>query len=333
MTTPHVQSCVSTLLAAQHHVVTSDQLHGAGLTYENVVRLVDEGCLLRLRRSVYVDRDWWASSAPWDRHAVRARGYAMALGATAAAAAEETADAVDARRAPGRLALSHHSALALQGAGLYGVDDLVHLCRIDGGRGHRSSGLMMHAPVRPEHTVVVDGLRVVMPALACLQVAVLAGAEAGLVAADSLLRDGVVTREALTDARPHLKARAAGPVVDLVLALADGRRESAGESRTAWLAHQLGLPPLVPQVVISEDDGSFVARVDFVVEGTRVVVEFDGMMKYTDPGTLAAEKLREDRLRELGYEVVRITWADLARPETVRRRIQAALDRAAARAA
>ena len=39
---------------------------------------------------------------------------------------------------------------------------------------------------------------------------------------------------------------------------------------------------LVPQVVIRDHDGEFVARVDFVVEGTSVVVEFDGKVKYGD---------------------------------------------------
>lgn len=43
------------------------------------------------------------------------------------------------------------------------------------------------------------------------------------------------------------------------------------------------------------------------------IVEFDGKVKYRgDDGTaLFDEKRREDRLRSLGYIVVRIIWADL----------------------
>lgn len=38
---------------------------------------------------------------------------------------------------------------------------------------------------------------------------------------------------------------------------------------------------------------------------------------------LVAEKFLEDRLRDLGYEVVRVTWSDLAHPERILERIPA----------
>ncbi len=84
---------------------------------------------------------------------------------------------------------------------------------------------------------------------------------------------------------------------------------------------------VTPQVVISDRDGSFVARVDFLVDGTAVVVEFDGKVRYAagDPGVLWQEKRREDRLRRLGYVVVRITWADLETPGAVAAKVRAAL--------
>ncbi|KYH46098.1 hypothetical protein AZH51_10665 [Branchiibius sp. NY16-3462-2] len=52
-------------------------------------------------------------------------------------------------------------------------------------------------------------------------------------------------------------------------------------------------------------------RTDFRVVGTRVLVEFDGATKYDEPGALWREKLREDRIRSLGWIVVRLTWSDL----------------------
>jgi very-short-patch-repair endonuclease len=64
-----------------------------------------------------------------------------------------------------------------------------------------------------------------------------------------------------------------------------------------------------------------------------VVLEFDGAGKYLDHADLLAEKDREDRIREMGYEVVRIRWSDLARPGLLRRRILAAIARAEERAA
>ena len=77
--------------------------------------------------------------------------------------------------------------------------------------------------------------------------------------------------------------------------------------------------------------GRFVGRVDFLVEGL-VVVEFDGLVKYAGQegrAALAAEKARESAIVDLGYEVVRLVWADLANPAEVARRIRAARTRGA----
>ena len=70
------------------------------------------------------------------------------------------------------------------------------------------------------------------------------------------------------------------------------------------------------------------ARVDFLVGG-HVIVEFDGAVKYKtgDGAVLFQEKQREDRLRELGFEVVRVIWSELDRPAEVIGRVQAALAR------
>jgi hypothetical protein len=61
-----------------------------------------------------------------------------------------------------------------------------------------------------------------------------------------------------------------------------------------------------------------------------LLVEFDGRQKYAQAQDLWDEKRREDRIRSMGWEVVRLTRADLRDPATVRRRIERALARAAA---
>jgi len=116
-----------------------------------------------------------------------------------------------------------------------------------------------------------------------------------------------------------------------MMALVDPRSESVGESRTRLVLVAAGLE--VRSQVKVVDRGAILARVDLLVAG-RVVVEFDGAVKYADDAsgrTLYTEKKREDRLRELGFEVVRVTWADLAHPEVVLQRVRAALVRAATR--
>ena len=164
------------------------------------------------------------------------------------------------------------------------------------------------------------------PAPALVQHAVDHGIVTGVVSADAALRQGAVSLEQLTEqvdavaTWPH-SSRAAS-----MLRLVDGRRESVGESRCGVALAMAGID-VTPQVAIRDEHGDFVARVDFLVNGTMVVIEFDGKVKYAagDPTVLWHEKRREDRLRRLGYVVVRITWAQLERPGAVAAAVRAAL--------
>jgi hypothetical protein len=299
------------LLAARDGVVTARLLRDQGLSTAQVASLVRRGTLLRLRRDVLVDRARWEASPHWARHAVRARGVMASLDP----------------HGTKPLALSHHSALALHGVDLYGVDDAAHLVRVGAGRGHRSRGLQIHAPVEQEHVTDAFGLKVVCVPAAVLQVAAQSGVPSGLVAADSAIRAGLCTRADLTGLLDWSALRKDRPAARVVAARASGLHESAGESRCAWLLHVLGLPQARPQVTLRTRAGDFVARVDLYIAEHRLVVEFDGMGKYTDPAVVRREKLREDRLRALGVQVVRLTWADLDQPEVVRRKVQSAIAR------
>lgn len=302
---------VRQLLAAHDNVVTARELKGIGLTTNQIAALVSRGLLLRLRRDVLVDAGWWSTLSAWDRHVPRARGVLRSLDPAGT----------------GGLALSHHSALAVHGVALHGVDHDVHLVRTAPGRGYRSTSLQVHVAVGSEQLMSAHGLPVLRPAPAVLQVAAASGIEAGLVAADHALRERLCTRDQLRKSLDGLPLRIGRPFAAVVAERTDGRHESAGESRTAWALHLLGYRGVEPQVTIRTAQGQFVARVDFLLG--RVVIEFDGMAKYDDRSVLRSEKRREDALRSLGYQVVRITWAELADLPALRRKIDAALARAA----
>ena len=134
---------------------------------------------------------------------------------------------------------------------------------------------------------------------------------------DAALARHVTTRADLTAALDLPGARYGLADARAAVDAVDPKAESPGETRTRLILVAAGLD-VRSQVTIEDVDGA-VGRVDFLVGG-RVVVEFDGLVKYDGADgklALAREKVREDRLRAAGFRVVRLTWADLAHPERV----------------
>jgi len=126
--------------------------------------------------------------------------------------------------------------------------------------------------------------------------------------------------ELAAERRRRLPRRGGGHV-ERVLDFAGTLSESVLESHARVLFATAGLPVPVQQAPIRVE-GRFVARVDFLWPGARLIVEVDGMGKYAEPGALQAEKTRQNRLIAAGYTVLRFTWADIhQRPETVVRMI------------
>lgn len=312
------------------------QLLRVGHPRKEIYRAVRSGMLHRVRRDAVVLASALDGATPWERRYLETMAVAASLAPVTSA--------------PGGVpshALSHVSALVAHGLPYLDQDPLVHLVRTDGRRGRRDETVFVHRPVDRSWLVTVDAVVTVDPVLAAVQTAALDGPEAGLVAVDGVLRaarERDLARRSGGDESEHARtSRLLHRALDehlgngrrharTAVEFADGRSESAGESRARWLVHLLGFG-VIPQVEVRDPQGLFVARVDLMVEGHRVVIEFDGSGKYDDRRALVAEKHREDRLRRLGYEVVRLTWADLARPRFVRHQVLAAVERARQRAA
>lgn len=134
--------------------------------------------------------------------------------------------------------------------------------------------------------------------------------EEGLIVADAAMRAGLVDEPALRQVFATAMGWPGVRRARRVLAFADPRSESPLESVARWTFARAGLPPPVPQLTIRDSDG-WTARVDFGWEEDRVVGEADGLSKYTKTEVLRAEKIRQERLEQLGYTVVRFTWNEI----------------------
>ena len=156
------------------------------------------------------------------------------------------------------------------------------------------------------------------------------GIPAGIASIDAALHTGGTDTDALQAALGEIAAWPRSSRARCAIAWSDGRAESLGESVTRAILRGAGYR-VDSQVRIADGDGVVVARVDLGIEGTHVLLEFDGKVKYTDggPDALFREKKREDRIRSLGYVVIRVTWADLFHAERIVRAVRDALATAA----
>ena len=166
--------------------------------------------------------------------------------------------------------------------------------------------------VPDHHLTSVRGAVVRTPARTAVDLARKGPALSAVVVLDGARRLGVSRAEleqVLDDCRGWPGVQQARRWVDF----ADGRAESALESVGRWRMHEAELPPPDLQVVVSDQDGP-IGRTDFLWEAYRTIGEADGLAKYrcadgtADFARLRAEKLREDRLRDAGWEVFRFSW-------------------------
>lgn len=154
-----------------------------------------------------------------------------------------------------------------------------------------------------------------------------------VVALDDALRRSLVDRKDLDALALAAKGLPGAPGLRAAVRLADDASQSAGESLCRVAFHQAGLPDPVLQYEVRDAKG-LVGRVDLCWPEFRVIVEFDGRVKYDAllrPGerpsdALWREKRREDRLRACGYRVIRVTWDEILKePDAVCRRVSEAL--------
>lgn len=117
---------------------------------------------------------------------------------------------------------------------------------------------------------------------------------------------------------------------ELAVEASDRSAESPLETRCRLLFRAHGLPEPETQTVLVDPSDGWRARVDFLWPAHRTVVEADGLLKYTVPADLWAEKLRQERIEELGWVVLRVTWAQVTRdPERTVARVRRAFARGA----
>jgi hypothetical protein len=300
-------------------LVRRRELLAAGYADDELRRGVRAGLLAVVRRGTYVPADA-VPDGPEAGHALR----------VCAALPEFAPDAV----------VSHVSAAVLHGLPVWGIPlDRVHLTRPRRSGARRGTVVHVHAaPVDADEVVGVHepgrgGLPVTSVARTVVDLARELDFERAVAVADAALHRRLVTPADLARAMSRARGRPGAPAARRVVAFADGRSESVGESRSRVAISAAGLPVPLPQWEVFATGGRRLGRVDFGWPDRATVGEFDGRVKYgsllapgQEPGdAVFAEKRREDALRDAGLRVVRWTWSDLADFAEVAGRLRRAL--------
>lgn len=232
--------------------------------------------------------------------------------------------------------LSHTSAAVLHGLPTWRSElRRVHVAR-DGGYGGRVGAVVhVHPAALPEWQVVeIGGRRVTSLARTVVDVGCMLPLFRSVPIGDAALAVGLA-REELAEVLAGCRRRHGAPRARRMVGMLDPRSESVGESCSRVTLVQIGLPTPELQFEVFDPYGHLVGRCDFYWRGHRTLGEYDGQVKYgrlLEPGqhpgdVVAQEKVREDRLRDEGFQLVRWTWPDLSHPEVLRRRIQRAFER------
>lgn len=288
--------------ASLNHVFATRDAEAAGIPRLRLVALRRDGRLTHLTRGMWTTL---RPDDPTEEHVLRTIGII--------------------RRQRVKCGATAHSALVLHNLPLVDADlTRVHLIRSTGTATRRAAdhtmwGHSLDLTETTAHPHISTSVPCTPLATAIAHAGAVGSPRTALAAADAALHRGLVTATQLEVAAAELPSgtpRAAA--VRRALAGVDGRHESPGESLTALVLRDLGFT-VDPQVWV----GPY--RVDFLITGSRVIVEFDGAVKYTDKEALIAEKRREDELRRRGFVVVRLMWSDIHRPDHVRALIEAAL--------
>ena len=290
----------------KHGIFLRGEAITLGYTDQDLARALRLNVLHRVRHGSYVFRDCWDALSTNEKHALRAMAVL--------------------RTARTTLVCSHTTAALLHRAPTWELPlEDVHVTRRDRRSGRRETGLAQHRGLLlPGDVVDLEGTSVTSPTRTALDLTTMVDVEHCLPVLDYFLHTGVTTKSELRRGAEAMSLWSGTLHTDLAIALANSRRESVGESRTSYMLWRHGVPAPQTGYEFHDTSGRLLFRVDFAWPELGVFLEFDGKekyLKYLRPGETVVDAVLREKKREewicrlTGWRCIRITWADLYRPE------------------
>jgi hypothetical protein len=229
--------------------------------------------------------------------------------------------------------LSHTTAALLHGFRLWTPPRTTHVVQAYNASSVSADDVTRHRlPLGARERVVLGGLPVTSPARTVADCLRASPPLDGLVVADSALASGVRREDVAAVLDRQVPGSRGVRRARHVLELADAGAESAWESWLRYVVLRLGLPRPTTQLEIRTSIGR--VRADAGWEKWRLLLEFDGLVKYRtsgdglapldDPGrVLVQEKRRQEAAERARWRMLRFMASDSA--ASVEHRVLAAL--------
>lgn len=243
------------LLSLPDRIFTRQDARAMGIRDDVLTAALSRGVIVRICRGVYTAPHTWTKEE--HRHllaraALRAYPDAVLFGATAVAAHEIP---------------------------LFEVP----VVRGDIGRPIAREARTEHLRIRPlRHDPVETAWGPATDlASALVQLTMDHGITAGVASIDAALQCRAITEDDLDSAYEQVRGWPLSSRVRCALAWSDGDSESLGESVTRIILLAAGWQ-VTSQVPVVNVRGELIARADLGIEGTKVLIEFDGKVKYAE---------------------------------------------------
>jgi hypothetical protein len=297
---------VTAFAAGQGRVFRPGQLEAIGVDPSIVRTMVGRQWWIRMRHGVYADAEAWAASEgdPTDRHLLQCAAAIVSLPLETYAFGR-TAAAVHGLPAPRNQLTALHLVRGIA------TDQRALLGRVTSTEGLPDVRIKTH-DLSGDSVLTVGGIPTVSRDLAGISAAATYSPDWALSVLDGAAwkRPEAIERlAAIADDWPRLRGIG---VVRSMLPLVRSGAQTPLESISRLRLVKAGLPEPMLQYPLYDREG-LVGYADMGWPELGVIGECDGLMKYQSGEVLIQEKRREDRIRALGFIVVRWTWDDIIR--------------------
>lgn len=305
VTHPSLDAIIARLAARQHGVFTRSQAQKAGATRGQIHRRILSGLWLQHSRDTLL-----LAGAPKTR--------------------EQTLLASCMTWGPAAV-VSHRAA-----ASMWLLEGL-HLdhpeLTVPRGKRHREHGsVVIHRNQLERIDVTRIGcIPVTTPARTLIDLAAVVHRDLLEEALDDALRRRLVTIARVERRLEVIRGQGGRRGVRVIGALLDERKgiavpESRFETRLFRLIRRAGLPLPVPQYVVRDDAGRFVARPDFVYPAARLAIEAESRLHHELERDVARDQHRRNALMLIGWRILHVRWEELVEhPERIVEQVRAAL--------